>query len=108
MPFITFIYRIEGNKRVFYGKYVCDYISDDHDGLDSEIYPTLIDGINMYRSQKGIPKLSKKVVIGILSFSSNRYIPTYSTDNEIKCFDFYHIKHILKKDETYINGNLIN
>ena len=37
MPFITFIYRIGNNNKVFYGKYVCDYISDDHDGLDNEI-----------------------------------------------------------------------
>ena len=108
MPFITFIYRIGNNNKVFYGKYVCDYISDDHDGLDNEIEQALIDGINEYRKQKGVSKLNKKVSIGVLSFSTSEYIPTYSSDAEIKCFDFYHIKHIIKKDETYLNGKRIN
>ena len=107
MPFITFIYRIANNKQIFYGKYICEGISDDHEGLDSEIEPILIDGINAYRKQKGLAKLDKKVFIGILSFSMNEYIPTYSSDAEIKCFDFYHIMQTLKKDETYVNGKLI-
>jgi len=107
MPFITFIYRIAHNKQIFYGKYIYEGISDDHEGLDREIEPTLIDGINDYRKQKGLSKLIKKVFIGVLSFSMNEYIPTYSSDAEIKCFDFYHIKHIIKKDETYLNGKLI-
>jgi len=42
-------------------------------------------------------------MVGILSFSSSETTPTYSTDNEIKCFDFYK-----KYDEQiYINGKLI-
>lgn len=107
MPFITFMYRIAHNKQIFYGKYVCESISDDHEGLDREIEPILIDGINEYRKQKGLAKLNKKVFIGILSFSTSEYIPTYSSDEEIKCFDFYHKMHILKKDETYVNGKLV-
>jgi hypothetical protein len=107
MPFITFIYRIAHNKQIFYGKYICESISDDHEGLDSEIEPTLIDGINDYRKQKGLAKLNKKVFIGVLSCSISEYIPTYSSAAEIKCFDFYHIKNILKKDETYVNGKQI-
>jgi hypothetical protein len=107
MPFITFIYRIAHNKQIFYGKYICEGMSDDHEGLDREIKPTLIDGINDYRKQKGLSKLNKKVFIAVLSFSISEYIPTYSSAEEIKCFDFYHIKHIIKKDETYLNGKLI-
>lgn len=42
-------------------------------------------------------------MIGILSLSSNEIIPTYSTDDEIKCFDFY--KNV--DGQIYINGNLI-
>ena len=37
MPFITFIYKIGNSNRIFYGKYACERISDDHDGLDDEI-----------------------------------------------------------------------
>jgi hypothetical protein len=104
--FITFIYKIGNNKKTYYGKYVCDYISDDHEGLDDEIESTVIDGINLYRKQKGLQKLKKQIYIGILSFSSNKYIPTYSTNKEIKCFDFYH-KYFNHNSETYINGKNI-
>ena len=107
MPFITFIYRIGQDKKVFYGKYVCDYISDDHEGLDNEIKNIVICGINEYRKQRWAVKINKKIRIGILSLSTNDYIPSYSTDAEIKCFDFYHKTHVLTKDETYVNGNLI-
>jgi len=104
MPFITFIYRIENNT--FYGKYVFNYISDDHEGLDIEITPTILDGINEYRKQKGLEKINK-ISIGILSFSTDECIPTHSSDEEIHCFDFYHKKYICKKDETYVNGKRI-
>ena len=107
MPFITFIYRIGHNNKVFYGKYVFDYISDDHNGLDNEIKDIVKCGINEYRKQMGLEKLNKKIRIGILSLSPYVYIPTYSSDAEIKCFDFYHKKHTLKNDETYVNGKLI-
>ena len=108
MAFITFIYRVGNNRKIFYGKYVADSISDDHEGLDVEIKPTVIEGINAYRKQMGLPKLNRKISIGILSFSLNVYISTYSSDQEIKCFDFYHKQYTLKKNETYINGKLIS
>lgn len=107
MPFITFIYRIGNNNKVYYGKYVCDYISDDHDGLDNEIKYILNCGINEYRQQKGFIKINKKISIGILSLCVNDYIPTYSSDAEINCFDFYHKSYTLKNDETYVNGKQI-
>jgi len=104
MPFITFIYRVGKNKQFFYGKYVCDYISDDHEGLDSEILPVLAHGVNEYRKQRGLNP--QPVHVGVLSFSTNEYIPTYSTDQEIYCFDFYHIR-LDDKNTTYVNGKLI-
>ena len=107
MPFVTFIYRIANNKKVFYGKYVCDYISDDHDGLDNEIKGILNCGMNEYRKQMGFVKINKKISIGILSLCVHDYIPTYSSDSEIQCFDFYHKTHTLKNDETYVNGQQI-
>ena len=42
MPFITFIYKVGKNPKIYYGKYCIDYISDDHDGLDNEVKYTLI------------------------------------------------------------------
>ena len=107
MPFITFIYRIGNNKKLFYGKYVFETISDDHEGLDSEIEPTLVDGINAYRKQKGLAKLNKKIFIGVLSFCTSDFFPIYSSNNEIKCFDFYYEEFIYEKNKTYVNGKLI-
>ena len=106
MPFITFIYRIENTEKIFYGKYVCDYVSDNHEGLDIEIKPIVINGINEYRNQKGLDKLDKKVFLGILSFSSNRHNFIYSSIKEIECFDFYYI-NCNDESETYINGKFI-
>ena len=103
MPFITFIYKVGKNDKTYYGKYCFDYISDDHEGLDNEVKYILIKGLNEYRKKNNIQKLKTKIIIGILSFSSDNIIPTYSTDDEIKCFDFYYEKY----DKVYINGKLI-
>lgn len=104
MPFITFIYKVGKNYKTYYGKYCFDCISDDHEGLDKEVKYILEKGLNEYRKKNNIQKLkSKNIIIGILSFSSNQIIPTYSTDNEIKCFDFYYNYD----DKIYINGKLI-
>jgi hypothetical protein len=103
MPFITFIYKVGKNYKTYYGKCCFDYISDDHEGLDNEVKDILIQGLNEYRKKNNIPELKSKIIIGILSFSSNSIIPTYSTDNEIKCFDFYYNYN----NKIYINGKLI-
>jgi len=103
MPFITFIYKVGKNPKTYYGKYCFDYISDDHEGLDNEVKYILNQGLNEYRKQNNKQRIKTKLTIGILSFSSNEMIPTYSTNNEIKCFDFY--KNYDK--EIYINGKLI-
>jgi hypothetical protein len=107
MPFITFIYKIGNNPKIYYGKYVCDSISDDHEGLDNEIKPALIEGLNKYRQKRGLTKIKTWVFIGILSFSSNEYIPMFSTNSEIKVFDFYFTTHIYHPNETFINGKLV-
>jgi len=103
MPFITFIYKVGKNYKTYYGKYCFDCISDDHDGLDNEVKDILIKGLNDYRNKNNIQKLKTKIIIGILSFSSDNIVPTYSTDNEIKCFDFYYNYD----NKIYINGKLI-
>jgi hypothetical protein len=106
MPFITFIYKLAKNQRCFYGKYMTDYISDDHEGLDREIRPYVIKGINKYREKRNLQPI-KKVHIGILSFVCNKIIPTYSTKKEKDCFDFYYIErdHTNNYNETiYVNG----
>jgi predicted secreted protein len=107
MPFITFIYKIGRNKKIYYGKYVCDYISDDHEGLDDEIRPKVLQGINDFRKKNNISKEIKFILIGILSFSSDKYIPLYSSNKEIKCFNFYYKKHDNNKEEIYVNGNIV-
>ncbi len=44
--FITFMYRIENNPKIYFGKYCFNYMYD-HDGLDKEVYHVLVDGINI-------------------------------------------------------------
>ncbi len=101
MSSITFIYKVGKNPKTYYGKYCSDYISDDHDGLDNEVKYILEQSLNQYKKQNTIKKI--KLIIGILSFSSNQNTPIYSTNNEIQCFDFY--KNYDEK--IYINGKLI-
>ena len=103
MSFITFIYKVGKNPKTYYGKYCLNYISDDHEGLDNEVKDSLIEGLNEYRKHHNIPKIKTKIIIGILSFSSNNIIPTFSSINEIKCFDFYRDSD----NKIYINGKLI-
>ena len=103
MPFITFIYKIGKNHKKYYGKYCFDHISCDHEGLDNQVEYILKTGLNEYRKKNNIKKLKSKIIIGILSFSSNDFIPIHSTNNEIKCFDFYYNYD----NEIYINGELI-
>ena len=103
MHFITFIYKVGKNYKTYYGKYCFNYISDDHDGLDNEVKDILLKGLNEYRKKNNIQELKSKIIIGILSFSSNNIIPTYSSDDEIKCFDFYYNYD----NKIYINGKLI-
>ena len=102
MSFITFIYKVGKNPKTYYGKYCSDYISDDHEGLDNEVKYILKQSLNQYRKNNN-KKIISNLMIGILSFSSSETTPTYSTNNEIKCFDFY--KNYDEK--IYINGNLI-
>ena len=101
MTFITFIYKIE--NRTFYGKYVFNSITDDHEGLDDEIRDMVIDGVNTFRKGKGLAPIND-VLIGIMSYSFDNFAPCYSSDKEIKAFDFYaedanYYEHII-----YING----
>ena len=103
MTFITFIYKVGKYNKTYYGKYCADYVSDDHEGLDNEVKYILLQGLNQYRQKNNIKKLKSKIIIGILSFSSNNFIPTFSTNDEIKCFDFYYDYD----NNIYINGKLI-
>lgn len=100
MGFISFIYKIGKNSKTYYGKYCFDYISDDHEGLDGEVKYVLLHSINKYRENKNISQLKTKIIIGIMSFSLDTDIPTYSSGNEIKCFDFYYDYN----NNAYING----
>lgn len=104
MPSVTFLYRIGANPKVYYGKYVCGYISDDHEGLDNEILPDLLKGINIYRQKRSLQPLKKnQVKVGILSCSTNSNYLNYSTRKEVDLFGFYYTcyKDVVK---FYING----
>jgi len=102
------MYKIGRNQRIFYGKFFADYISDDHDGLDNEVRYYLLRSINRYRQNKNIDKKkntikNENLKIGVISFSSHKFIPDYSSDEEIQFFDYY--KDYDNKE--YINGSRI-
>lgn len=61
MGFITFIYRVGKNNKIYYGKYCFDYISDDHEGLDNEVKYVLKQSINHYRKTKNIQTKNLKI-----------------------------------------------
>lgn len=101
MPFITFIYKvgkINSKTKTYYGKCCLNYVSDDHEGLDCEVKYILADALNKYRK-----KPVTKIAIGVLSYSSNNRVPTFSSDEEINVFDFYRNYN----GQIYINGKLV-
>jgi hypothetical protein len=106
---MTFIYRIKNSKKTFYGKFITDYVSDDHEGLDIEMKHYLITGINAYRKQKNRKALTEsQISIGVMSFSSSSHIPLFSSNEEVKCFDYYSEQNTDKgTHEIYINGKLM-
>lgn len=105
--FITFIYRMNDDAKIYYGKYISDYFSDDHEGLDKEIETLLFDSIIQYRKQQNLPEIKINLYIGVLSFSTNNHIPLFSSDNEKLFFDFYYEKYSFNNSKTFINGKQI-
>jgi hypothetical protein len=98
MPTICFMYRIDNDPKIYYGKYIADYISDDHDGLDLEVFDILKKCYDM-------PLSTFKV--GILSCSANNNFINYTSEFERTFFDFYyvHYNNMRQKEESlYING----
>jgi hypothetical protein len=104
MTFTTFIYKI--GKRTFYGKYVFNSISDDHEGLDDYIRDTVVDAVNTFRKGKGLAPI-KDVIIGIMSYSFDNFAPCYSSEKEFSAFDFYCDEPNYYHRNIYINGNKI-
>jgi hypothetical protein len=111
MSFVTFIYRI--GRKTYFGKYIFDdYVSDDHNGLDTEIMHDVLDAINRYRVKHERPVLSEtELTIGILSFCpGNARIPVYSSEEEYKAFDLYYEappSFSFTPAIVYINGEIV-
>jgi hypothetical protein len=102
MPFITFFYKLKNDNTKYYGKFVSNYISDDHDGLDREMKSIVVYGINLLTMNMTINM--DDVSLGILSFSDHSHIPTYSSDDEIEMFDFYYDDcSTMEKIKIYVN-----
>ena len=101
MPTICFMYKMNDNPKIHYGKYVVDYISDDHEGLDVEI-------ISILEKKYNTPSII--FTVGIISCSTNFNSINYSTEKEYTFFDFYYVSHDnMHKYENilYIDGKLI-
>jgi hypothetical protein len=82
------------NNHKYYGKYCFDHISDDHEGLDVQVRNILSQGLISMTD----------VHVGVLSFSNDNDIPTYSSEDEIKFFDYYYTYD----RKIYVDGKLIN
>ena len=83
--FITFIFKYLCNpSEIFHGKYYTDYISDEHEGLDKEIKPYLLKGINEFQKIKCLPEV-EIIHIGIMSVSDDNCISIsiHSGDEEM-------------------------
>ena len=78
--FITFIFKL--SNETYYGKYLTDNISPDHEGLDEVIKPYLLKALNEHQ-------LVENVNIGIISVCCFTSVELHSTDEERYCFDFY-------------------
>jgi hypothetical protein len=108
--FITFIFKLPNNLgQTLYGKYYTDYIYDEHEGLDKEIKHYLLKGINEFQNLK-LSQEVENIHIGIISVSDHNYISINSTDEEIKCFDFYCKKFTINHKISltmYMFGKLI-
>ena len=120
MPSVSFIYRIGRNPRVYYGKYVCDYISDDHNGLDREVSHDLVQCVNIFKKSNKyfyaydeeddeeddnvIRDDRYQVKIGILSCATNQNYLDYSTKAEICAFDYYCSSYEKRGTKLYMNG----
>lgn len=81
-------------------------ISDDHEGLDNEVREMVIKGVNGFRKEKGLTPINE-VVIGVLSYSFDNFAPSYSSEKEIKAFDFYCDELNFSSCHIYINGTLM-
>jgi len=109
MSCVTFIYRIHGNPKIFYGKCVFNRLSDDHEGLDREVVYHLLPAINKYRTNQGSKNLNKKnIFIGILACSSPDNYYDYSSKRESKCFDYYYTEDNYCNQSYFINGKQID
>ena len=86
--FITFIYKIENNPKTYFGKYCTYNISDDHEGLDKEISDDLLFGINKYRKQKNLEKITNNnIPIYKSQYSNNRFF--------LNCHNSSIVKHLI-------------
>ena len=86
----------------YYGKYVFDCMSNDHEGLDDQVRPLILYGLNWFRDLLG------NISIDIFSFSIDDYIPSYSTNKESQCFYFYCEKEYNKRTKKiYVHDTLI-
>jgi hypothetical protein len=111
--FVTFIFRLAITpEQTYYGKYYTDTISPDHEGIDAEVRPYLLRGINGYMKLEHNTEveIKEKVHIGIMSVCNHKYISIHSSDEERDCFDFYCEKFTINHKpclKMYMFGKLI-
>ena len=81
---ITFIYKINSDNKMFYGK-ITDDISDDVEELDIYVKDTIYPILKKYN----IVMKKKDIKVGIMSFT-RKYYDNFSED-EKDIFDFLYI-----------------
>jgi hypothetical protein len=107
---ISFIYRIAKTSQTYYGKFLTDKMSDDHDGLDVIIRPKLTYALNRHRRLNNKGKLKQSIFIGVLAYS-NTWM-NFSTEREVKCFDFLYEQYTTKDgvdvEDYWVSGELLS
>lgn len=97
---ISFIFiTLDGKKK--FGKYVCDYLSDDHEGLDNEIKYSVVNCWNLYLKSIGLKEVNNinNIKIGVIGVINNGFC----SEEEILVFDMY-IKCDSFNVKYYVDG----
>lgn len=101
MAEISFIFTTpDGNTK--FGKYITDWLSDDHDGLDTVIYYNVIDCWNLHLKSIGLEPI-KKMKVGVIGLIKDDFCSKYDANG----FDMF-IKNNSFTTKYYINNKLLN
>lgn len=81
---ISFIYKEFPDLPFKFGKAVLEYISDEHDGLDTVVYSLVFNAVNKYRIKDDLT-LVGTICLGVIGIVNG----DFCSSNEKNVFDLY-------------------